>query len=748
MKPQRTLPSYHAPFALIVAVGLTAMLACQADKPAPSAGKPTPPTFNVTVNPAGPLMIKSQSAEFEVLSSGYVRAYLLKGEKRLSMSSDVAGAGSRLVMIDGKEISDFTLDLATAKVSDSAGGSKVISISGASASRPELKMGAVIDAESDSPNMLMTSVSFTNSGPAPLEMKRVEVNRRRLDARLVDTRSAPFAMWGFFGTSYDWGKDNVIRIARNFSQPNVMGAISKSGAGGGVPVVALWSASVGEAIGHLEPTEQVLSIPVRVEGDQRVSASIAVDTQEKLVPGKSYSTPRTFLAVYEGDFYEPLSMYARGLAKQGWKIPAPTNGDYEANWCGWGYRSDVTLAQMLGTIPKLKELGFKWATLDYRWFNNFGDWEPRPETFTRETIKKLVDEYHREGIKVQLWWLPLAVSDGQAWEPIGPEERSAAARAQQKIPAKVLQEHPDWLILGRDGKPARLFLNRAALCPALPEVQEYYRKLTEKFIHEWDFDGHKLDMCFTMPACYNPKHHHQSPEDSIRAMADVFKVIFETTRRLKPDSVTQVCPCGTSPNFAWLPYMDQAVTADPVGAVQVRHRIKMYKALMGPQAAVYGDHVELSAMRRVGQDYLESGSDFASTVGLGGVLGTKFTWPDYGPPFKNVFLTPEKEAHWKKWIDLYNAKMLSRGVFRNFYTIGYDVPEGYAIEKDGKMYYAFFAPEPDKPWKGEVELRGLQPGKYRVLEYENGNDLGTLDSSSPRLATEFRHHLMLEVSRM
>ena len=34
--------------------------------------------------------------------------------------------------------------------------------------------------------------------------------------------------------------------------------------------------------------------------------------------------------------------------------------------------------------------------------------------------------------------------------------------------------------------------------------------------------------------------------------------------------MTQACPCGTPPSMAWLPFIDQAVTADPVGAVQVR----------------------------------------------------------------------------------------------------------------------------------------------------------------------------------
>jgi alpha-galactosidase len=234
-------------------------------------------------------------------------------------------------------------------------------------------------------------------------------------------------------------------------------------------------------------------------------------------------------------------------------------------------------------------------------------------------------------------------------------------------------------------------------------------------------------------------------------MGDVYKTIFQTTRAIKPESVTQACPCGTPPSLAWLPYMDQAVTADPVGAVQVRRRIKMYKALLGPEAAVYGDHVELSGMTRSGADgWSEHGTDFASTLGLGGVPGTKFVWPDPGPKFKLVALTSEKEQHWKKWIGLYNQKMLSRGEFRDLYVYGYDVPEGYAIAKDGKMYYAFFAPPEKAPFQGEVELRGLSAGNYDVVEYSEGKSLGTVraeDGKAPRLKAEFKDHLLLEVTR-
>jgi alpha-galactosidase len=63
------------------------------------------------------------------------------------------------------------------------------------------------------------------------------------------------------------------------------------------------------------------------------------------------------------------------------------------------------------------------------------------------------------------------------------------------------------------------------------------------------------------------------------------------------------------------------------------------------------------------------------------------------------------------------------------------------------MYYAFFAPKPGVPWSGEVELRGLTAGTYRVVDYANDKDLGTVKATSTaaRLKTSFRDHLLLEV---
>jgi len=708
---------------------------------APPAPQPPGSAVSVSVSPGGPIIVKTSAAEFDLLRSGYFQAYLLKGGERLTLEEpeSVSQAPSDYPSIAGKEVRDLALDFDHVRIMEAEGkiGSrgKRIEITGRSSVIEETLAIEVCD---DFPNLAVTTVAYKNVGTTNLELGRVVADRHRLSASRADPTVRPFDLWSFQGSSYAWGKDDVLRISKNFSQPNLMGAPVSRGEGGGIPVVAFWTGRAGEAIGHLETLPLVLSLPVKVEADGRISASVGLDSAGPLKPGEVYSTPRTFVAVYAGDYYEPLRLWSSVLEREGWRLPKPNREDYQISWCGWGYESEVTPSQMLGTIPKLKKFNIHWATLDDRWFNNYGDWEPRADTFPSDSIQNMVKEFHRQDIKMQIWWLPIAVEDG-----LGRYESHRYGLA------AVAKQHSDWLILDKSGKHAHTIRNLAALCPAVPEVQEYYKKLTEKFIRDWDFDGHKLDNVYTVPACYNPRHHHASPEDSINAVGEVYKVIFETTRALKPESVTQSCPCGTPPNLAWLPYLDQAVTADPVGSVQVRRRIKMYKALLGPQAAVYGDHVELTRIVNAnGNREIDLGRDFASTVGTGGVVGTKFVWPDPGPRFKTVLLTPEKEAHWKKWIDLYNSKMLSQGTFLDLYVTGYDVPEGYAIEKDGKMYYAFFAPDASAPWKGEIELRGLGRGKYQVVDYENGQKLGTIDGENAKLAAAFTHHLLLAASRL
>jgi alpha-galactosidase len=734
----------HAGFVLVFA----ALLVSCNRTPPPKPAEKTPPTrpsdIKVDVKSGGPLVLTTSTAEFDISPSGYVQAFLLKDGKRLTLDEPALGApgDSSYLTQNGKEVR-FVLDFDKANVLEAVGklgrGKHVdIPAHPLGPSGTGIERVLSVEAYDDTPAMLITTAQYKNTGTVDFAIDRAIEQQHRFNAKLADPKAQPYDMWSFQGSSYDWGKDDMFKLTRTSAQPNEMGAVVKGGYGGGIPVVAFWTRSVGEAIGHVDTVPLTLSLPLKVEPDGRVNASLMIPAQTVLKPGDSFSTPRSFLAIYAGDFYEPLRMWSSVLQKEGWTLTKPSPEAYNVSWCGWGYEFNVTPAQMTGTIPKLKDLGIKWATLDDRWFDTYGDWNPRNETFPGHSMQDMVDDFHKQNMLVQLWWLPLGAEDGQGkWE------------SHKYIVSKVAQEHPDWFILDKQGKHGRMTRDLAALCPAVPAVQQYYKQLTEKFIRDWGFDGSKLDNIYSVPMCYNPAHHHKSPQDSVNAVADVYKIIYQTSRALKAESVTQSCPCGTPPSLAWLPYMDQAVTADPVGAVQVRRRIKMYKALLGPESAVYGDHVELSAMDRIGNNWREHGEDFASTIGAGGVVGTKFVWPELGPHYKEVNLNEHKDEVWKKWIALYNDKMLSKGTFLDLYTYGYDTPEAYAISKDGKMYYAFFAPQAGAEWKGDLELRGLKPGSYRVVDYVEGKDLKVATAGvdqTAHLPVAFKDHLLLEVS--
>jgi alpha-galactosidase len=741
MKRTRRRPS-NALTSVIATVALTVFGGCKTKE------KKSEPVSAVHVETqVDGIHLKAGPAEFVLTTTGSVLGRLSSGTQWLTL--DEAEPGSGIVVTSGKQVvNDFVRDLGHAQIVPANGklGSlgKRVEVKGHSSSTG-LDEFLTIEVYDDFPSLALLSALYRNSGDREIAVDKVTLQNHSLNASLADSNAKSHEMWAFFGSSLRWGKDDVLPIPAKFSQANPFGAPVETHddlgrVGGGVPVVAFWTRHMGLAIGHLETLPLALSIPVHTTTDGRVEASVEVPASTTLKQGESFSTPRTFVTVFRGDYYEPLSTWSKAVEREGMTRPKNNEENYAVAWCGWGYESEVTPKQMTDTIPKLKELGIHWATLDDRWFGNYGDWQPRKDTFGGNAIQEMVRDFHKQGIKVQLWWLPLAVEDGKF-----------KYGDHKYVVSNVVKEHPDWLILDEKGQPARMTRNLATLCPAVPEVREYYKKLTERFIRDWDFDGHKLDNIYSTPRCYNPKHHHKSPLDSVYAMGEVYKTIFETTRALKADSVTQSCPCGTPPSLAWLRYMDQAVTADPVGSVQVRRRIKMYKALLGPNAAIYGDHVELSRITGANTDSEQDvGDDFASTLGAGGVLGTKFTWPDYGPKLKNVYLNPAKEAHWKKWIALYNEKMLSKGNFLDLYVYGYDTPEAYAIEKGGVTYYAFYAPvatdqgSKDARWSGEVELRGLGNRTYHVTNYVDGKDLGTVTGPEAKLRVDFTGSLLLE----
>jgi alpha-galactosidase len=215
-------------------------------------------------------------------------------------------------------------------------------------------------------------------------------------------------------------------------------------------------------------------------------------------------------------------------------------------------------------------------------------------------------------------------------------------------------------------------------------------------------------------------------------MPRLFQILYETAREIKPGAVVEFCPCGDCMNLYHMPYTNQFVASDPENSWQVRLKGKVYKALM-PGTAYFGDHVELT----------DGKTDFPSQLGVGAVPGTKFTWPATGNKrIDENLLTPEKEALFKKYFDIYRDKMLSKGTYLgDLYDIGYDIPETHCIRQGDTLYYAFFNPH----FHGNVDLRGLIPGKvYTVVDYVNHRSLGNVNGNSGRLTVDFKQFLLVE----
>lgn len=562
----------------------------------------------------------------------------------------------------------------------------------------------------DFPNMAFFDVQYTNHGATRLSVSGWTNNAYTLNAQ--ENGGTP-AFWSYQSGSYEKRPNWVLPLHVNFQQENFLG-MNAADYGGGTPVVDVWRRDVGVAVGHVELRPKLVSLPVAMPDAAHAKIAVRFAKRFDLQPGESFHTFRTFVAVHRGDYFRTLADYRRFMAKQGLQAPAPPDDAYGTIWCAWGYGRSMQPKQVYDTLPTVKRLGFRWVTLDDGWQNDVGDWAPNPRKFPHgdADMKALVDRIHQEGFRAQLWWSPLSA-----------------------VPASdVLREHPDYELLDQNGSPRKIsWWDSYYLCPADRRVIEYQKELVRKILVDWGFDGLKLDGQHMngVPACYNPAHHHSRPEDAVEALPDFFKQIYETAQAVKPGALVEFCPCGTAYSFFTMPHFNMSVASDPESSFQIRSKAKTLKALMGDDVPFFGDHVELS----------DGGDDFASTIGVGGVVGTQFVLPSLVSKHGKSDLTPAREKIFEKWLGIYREKMLSRGQYLGeLYDIGFDVPETHVIRKDQVLYYAFFA----KDWRGKVGLRGLADHGYRVVDYETGRNLGTVDKDNARLSVDFHQHLLLE----
>ena len=621
-----------------------------------------------------------------------------------------AHAGELLMLGDGTRVDEFGLRQHKRESASGVHGSgSQLTLTGVSADG-RIEKTLQLRLYERYPGFVLYRVSYRNLTAPALKVR----SWSNAVSRLASRPGAGPAFWSYSGGSYSDRRDWVRPVTRNFAQDNFMG-MTASDYGGGTPIVDIWRRDCGVAVGHLEPTQQQVSLPLAERGG---AAHIEVRGHEPFVlaPGETFTAPETFLAVHGGDYFATLDSYRRMMGERGLAAPQPPEAAYEPIWCAWGYERDCTVPLIVSTLPKVRELGLSWAVIDDGWQSSVGDWDLNRAKFPagEPDMLRLVSAIRDQGLKPRLWYCPLAAAPG----------------------SDVLHDHTDMLLLDQDGAVQNIsWWNSFYLCPAYDKTISYTVALVKKFLGDWGYAGLKIDgqHLNSVAPCYNPAHHHARPEESSERLPEFFRAIYTAAKQSSPEAVIELCPCGTSQSFYNFPYVDQAPASDPESSWQVRLKGKTLKALMGPSAAFAGDHVELS----------NHGDDFASTIGIGAVVSTKFTWPVDPKPKDSFLLTPEREREWRKWIALYNEHRLPQGRYRgDLYDIGFDKPEAHVVEKSGRLYYAFYA----ERWNGPLPLRGLRAGRYRVRDYFNDREIGTVSDSSNTVHVDFTRFLLLEAA--
>lgn len=683
-----------------------------------------------------------ETSEIKIVfdSNIYSTLFMKKDGKLISLNKSEEKSSESIpsfyVVTNNGVAKNFKLDfnkIKTEDISTEFGVGKKITLVGQSENIAEIPIEKelTIEVYENMPTSVIMSATFKNIS----NDKDIQLNEVYSSAYQVSIENSKSnELYSFYGTD-----GRVFRQieeplpsdfnAQNFTgRPDSLEGIKRGN--GGIPIVDVWSKSVGIGIGHIEKKWKNLYLPIRREKDGEVFIAIRevpnLNLQKPFIlkSNKTFSTVRTFLNLHNLDFYNTIEVYSDLMRLQGIDFHTEsTANDYLPAWCSWNNYSthamaskvDVMVSKLiLDRLPDLKKMKIKEVIFDAGWFNNQGDWMPNTNELTfpkgEEDIISTIKQIHNEGFKVKLW---ISYLTADPW-------------------SEVSKAHPEWMIKKTDGSFHLDRWSGYTMCPSLPKVQEFHKKMAERLVQKYGADGFKVDGMYVCPPCYNPEHHHKNPNESSEDFYKVFKAFYKGAKGVNEKVNIMACPCGALADYASLPYITETISADPITYLNVRRRAKVYRALKGASTPYSSDFIDVDA------GILRFPFIFANAVGIGAVPQTF-----YGK-------TPSADTMkvYKKWFEIYSTEMVSKAEYLNLYDMGFDKPETHVFRKtkDGKeiFYYSFFADE--SSYSGKVELRGLNSTKeYKVINYVNKSELGTVTVGSPYIQVAFNNYLFVKV---
>lgn len=161
--------------------------------------------------------------------------------------------------------------------------------------------------------------------------------------------------------------------------------------------------------------------------------------------------------------------------------------EHMAGYTSWyNYYQNINEEIMLRDLEGLANVGdaANIFQIDCGYETAVGDCEIDEEKFP-SGLESIVEKIHSHGYMAGLWYAPFAA----------------------QFKAKIVKEHPDWLVRGKNSKPVICGTSWGgfwALDFEKQEVRDYIKAFFDKVFNEWHFDMVKLDFLYV--ACIIPRN--------------------------------------------------------------------------------------------------------------------------------------------------------------------------------------------------------------------------------------------------
>jgi alpha-galactosidase len=334
---------------------------------------------------------------------------------------------------------------------------------------------------------VMMQLAVCNLSDRPLWVERLEFLRAQVDLGSSDDHLAFYAngwqSWAMTGTFSE--REEAKRTRLRFIQSPLVenpgthyhvrrGIFSSDFFG----VLGSRTTRTGLLAGFLSQKEHFGSLEVRTDDPPEICLWANGD-DTRLDPGVTMTTDWAVLTPISLDEMDPMGWYLTAVAREN---QARADSAIPAGWCSWyHFYTHVTHQDVqtnLKAITQMRDrLPLDLVQIDDGFESQVGDWFSFQPTFPNG-VEPLSREIRAAGFTPGLWLAPFIVHPG----------------------AKLVKEHPEYLLRNRMGRPVNAGFIWDVFTHALdvthPGALDYACRVVETAAHDWGFPYLKLDFIY------------------------------------------------------------------------------------------------------------------------------------------------------------------------------------------------------------------------------------------------------------